>query len=219
MCVARYASHYFSKGAICVPLDDREKTYVPCLRIEPPGSFMRRCLRIEHRSELYAKEALCGSTRASLWRKKETKPWKHEFHFPLTYIIKSDKFQMLSLCSHLTSPSLDPSPCWSWLLVTSYWFICWLLIRFTGYWFIYWLLIHLLVTDSFTDSFTGYWFIYWLLIRLQVTDSLTGYWFIYWLLIRYTGYWFDLMVTGYWFVYWLLIRFTGYWFVYWLLNQ
>ena len=51
-----------SKGAICVPLDDQEKTYLPCLRIELPGSFMRRCLRIELRSELYAKGALCGST-------------------------------------------------------------------------------------------------------------------------------------------------------------
>ena len=26
VCVARYASHYFSKEAICVPLDDQEKT-------------------------------------------------------------------------------------------------------------------------------------------------------------------------------------------------
>ena len=25
MCVARYASHYFSKGATCVPLDNQEK--------------------------------------------------------------------------------------------------------------------------------------------------------------------------------------------------
>ena len=43
-----------------------KKTYVPCLRIELPGSFMRRCLhielRLELRLELYAKGALCGST-------------------------------------------------------------------------------------------------------------------------------------------------------------
>ena len=44
-----------------------KKTYVPSLRIELPGSFMRRYLRegsmrIELRSELYAKGALCGST-------------------------------------------------------------------------------------------------------------------------------------------------------------
>ena len=63
MFVARYASHYFSKGDICVPLDDQEKTYVPCLRIEPPvGVLCEGSMRIELRSELYAKGALCGST-------------------------------------------------------------------------------------------------------------------------------------------------------------
>ena len=54
----------------------KNKTYVPYLLIELPGSFMRRCLRIDLRSELYAKDvcalssdrssmrkgALCGST-------------------------------------------------------------------------------------------------------------------------------------------------------------
>ena len=116
------------------------------------------------------------------------------------------------------------APCWSWLLVTSYWLLIHLLVTDS----VYWLLIHLLVTDSFT----GYWIVYWLLIHLLVTDSFTGYWFgllvtdsVYWLLIRFTsyclliritGYWFGLLVTGsftgYWFVYWLLIRFTSYWF-------
>ena len=81
MCVARYASHYFSKGAICVPLDDQEKKNVPCLRIElpggggggglyakvhshraPVGALCVGSMRIELRSELYAKGALCGST-------------------------------------------------------------------------------------------------------------------------------------------------------------
>ena len=43
----------------------KKKTYVHCLRIEVPGSFMRRCLRTELRSELYAKGALCGCTMLS----------------------------------------------------------------------------------------------------------------------------------------------------------
>ena len=59
VCVARYASHYFSKGAIWTTR--KKKTYVPYLRIELPGSFMWRCgalcegsMRIELRLELYA---------------------------------------------------------------------------------------------------------------------------------------------------------------------
>ena len=76
MCVARYASHYFSKGAICVPLDDQEKNIcilslhratrelyakVPSHRA-PVGALCEGSMRIELRSELYAKGALCGST-------------------------------------------------------------------------------------------------------------------------------------------------------------
>ena len=76
MCVARYASHYFSKGAICVPLDDQEKNIctlsshratrelyakVPSHRA-PVGAVCEGSMRIELRSELYAKGALCGST-------------------------------------------------------------------------------------------------------------------------------------------------------------
>ena len=81
MCVARYASHYFSKGAICVPLDDQEKNIctlsshratrelyakVPSHRA-PVGALCEGSMRIELRSELYAKGALCGST-ARLYR-------------------------------------------------------------------------------------------------------------------------------------------------------
>ena len=66
MCVARYASHYFSKGAICVPLDDQEKnictlsshratrelyTKVPSHRA-PVGAVCEGSMRIELRSEL-----------------------------------------------------------------------------------------------------------------------------------------------------------------------
>ena len=76
MCVARYASHYFSKGAICVPLDDQEKNIctlsshratselyakVPSHRA-PVGALCEGSMRIELRSELYVKGALCGST-------------------------------------------------------------------------------------------------------------------------------------------------------------
>ena len=76
MFVARYASHYFSKGAICVPLDDQEKSIctlsshratrelyakVPSHRA-PVGALCEGSMRIELRSELYAKGALCGST-------------------------------------------------------------------------------------------------------------------------------------------------------------
>ena len=89
MCVARYASHYFSKGAICVPLDDQEKnictmsshratrelyTKVPSHRA-PVGAVCEGSMRIELRSELYAMGALCGSTElfirltASVFRK------------------------------------------------------------------------------------------------------------------------------------------------------
>ena len=47
--------HYVSKGAICVPLDDQEKkTY--------DRALCEGSMRIELRSELYAKGALCGST-------------------------------------------------------------------------------------------------------------------------------------------------------------
>ena len=76
MCVARYASHYFSKGAICVSLDDQEKNIctlsshratrelyakVPSHRA-PVGALCEGSMRIELRSELYAEGALCGST-------------------------------------------------------------------------------------------------------------------------------------------------------------
>ena len=76
MCVARYASHYFSKGAICVPLVDQEKNIctlsshratrelyakMPSHRA-PVGALCEGSMRIELRSELYAKGALCGST-------------------------------------------------------------------------------------------------------------------------------------------------------------
>ena len=83
MFIARYASHYFSKGAICVPLDDQEKSIctlsshgatrelyakVPSHRA-PVGALCEGSMRIELRSELYelrselyAKGALCGST-------------------------------------------------------------------------------------------------------------------------------------------------------------
>ena len=76
MCVARYASHYFSKGAICVPLDDQKKNIctlsshratrelyakVPSHRA-PVGAVCEGSMRIELRSELCAKGALCGST-------------------------------------------------------------------------------------------------------------------------------------------------------------
>ena len=86
MCVARYASHYFLKGAICVPLDDQEKNIcilsshratrelyakVPSHRA-PVGALCEGSMRIELRSELYAKGALCGSTevnrRCSMFR-------------------------------------------------------------------------------------------------------------------------------------------------------
>ena len=78
--VARYASHYFSKGAICVPLDDQEKNIytlsshratrelyakVPSHRA-PVGGVCEGGMLIELRSELYAKGALCGSTVLSL---------------------------------------------------------------------------------------------------------------------------------------------------------
>ena len=78
MCVARYASHYFSKGVICVPLDDQEKNIctlsshratrelyakVPSHRV-PVGAVCEGSMLIELRSELYAKGALCGSTSA-----------------------------------------------------------------------------------------------------------------------------------------------------------
>ena len=74
MCVARYANHYFSKGAICVSLDDQEKNIctlsshratgelyekVPSHRA-PVGAVCEDSMRIELRSELYAKGALCG---------------------------------------------------------------------------------------------------------------------------------------------------------------
>ena len=74
MCVARYVSHYFSKGAICVPLDGQEKNIctlsshratrelyakVPLHRA-PVGALCEGSMRIELRSE--AKGALCGST-------------------------------------------------------------------------------------------------------------------------------------------------------------
>ena len=76
MCVARYASHYFSKGAICVPLDDQEKnicilsshraTRELCAKVPshraPVGALCEGSMRIELRSELCAKGALCGST-------------------------------------------------------------------------------------------------------------------------------------------------------------
>ena len=76
MRVARYASHYFSKAAICVPLDDQEKNIctlssyratrelyatVPSHRA-PFGALCEGSMRIELRSGLYAKGALCGST-------------------------------------------------------------------------------------------------------------------------------------------------------------
>ena len=76
MCVARYASNYFSKGSICVPLDDQEKNIcilsshratrelhakVPSHRA-PVGALYEGSMRIELRSELYAKGALRGST-------------------------------------------------------------------------------------------------------------------------------------------------------------
>ena len=78
MCVARYASHYFSKGAICVPLDDQEKNictlsshratrelYAKVPSHRAPIGALCLCegsMRIELRLELYAKGALCGST-------------------------------------------------------------------------------------------------------------------------------------------------------------
>ena len=76
MFVARYAGHYFSKGAICVPLDDQENNIctlsshranrelyakVPSHRA-PVEALCEGSMRIELRSELCAKEALCGST-------------------------------------------------------------------------------------------------------------------------------------------------------------
>ena len=82
MFIARYASHYFSKGAICVPLDDQEKSIrtlsshratrelyakVPSHRA-PVGALCEGSMRIELRSELYAKGALCGST-TPVWLK------------------------------------------------------------------------------------------------------------------------------------------------------
>ena len=68
MCVARYASHYFSNGAICVPLDDQEETYVPLSSHRatrefyakvpshraPVGALCEGSICIELRSELYA---------------------------------------------------------------------------------------------------------------------------------------------------------------------
>ena len=80
MCVARYASHYFSKGAICVPLDNQEENIctlsshrairelyakVPLHRA-PVGALCKGSMCIELRSELYAKGALCGSTKQVL---------------------------------------------------------------------------------------------------------------------------------------------------------
>ena len=71
MCLARYANHYFSKGAICVPLEDQEKNIctlssyratrelyakVPSHRA-PVGALCEGSMRIELRSEL-----LCGFT-------------------------------------------------------------------------------------------------------------------------------------------------------------
>ena len=76
MCVARYANHYFSKGAICVPLDDQDRNIctlsshratrelyvrVPSNGV-PVGALCEGSVRIELRSELYTKGALCGST-------------------------------------------------------------------------------------------------------------------------------------------------------------
>ena len=84
MFVARYASHYFSKGAICVPLDDQEKSIctlsshratrelyakVPSHRA-PVGALCEGSMRIELRSELYAKGALCGSTQRLIVMKR-----------------------------------------------------------------------------------------------------------------------------------------------------
>ena len=76
MFVTRYASHYFSKGAICVPLDDQEKSICTLSSHRatrelyakvsshraPVGALCEGSMRIELRSELYAKGALCGST-------------------------------------------------------------------------------------------------------------------------------------------------------------
>ena len=75
MCVARYASYCFSKGAICVPLDDQEKKFtlsshratrelyakLPSHRA-PVRALCEGSMRIELRSELYEKGALCGPT-------------------------------------------------------------------------------------------------------------------------------------------------------------
>ena len=74
MCVAKYASHYFS-GAVCVPLDDQEKnictlsshraTRELCAKVSshkaPVGAPSEGSMRIELRPELYAKGVLCGS--------------------------------------------------------------------------------------------------------------------------------------------------------------
>ena len=71
MYAARYASHFFfSKGAKCIPLDDQEKKHmyptrelyakVPMHRA-PVGALCEGSMRIELRSELYARGALCGS--------------------------------------------------------------------------------------------------------------------------------------------------------------
>ena len=76
MCVARYTSHYFSEGAICVLLDDQEKNIctlsshraardlyakVPSHKA-PVGALCEGSMHIELRSELYAKGVLCGFT-------------------------------------------------------------------------------------------------------------------------------------------------------------
>ena len=79
----------FQKELYAYHWTTRKKTYVPCLRIELPGSFMRRCLRmvgalcegsmrIELRSELYAKGALCGFTVQQL---------KYEIYYSMRAII------------------------------------------------------------------------------------------------------------------------------------
>ena len=109
MCVARYASHYFSKGAICVPLDDQEKNIcilsshratrelyakVPSHRA-PVGALCEGSMRTELRSELYAKGALCDSTMLYIVHKYKKKVRVYKYGFDA--FANSDFYKILQL--------------------------------------------------------------------------------------------------------------------------